>query len=155
MLTNQGSGTISRCAQNSPRLGRQLLTGIQMNFDNLKSILVLDDDHEINLINNDWLVTKGFNSDDHNWLSKEQFDAVFISTSEHSNNISVYAFETFERTYTSTGLTKRLNAEFELNWESFDRFQSSTDILFLYVVPKNLSWIFYANRDWWQFAKRN
>ncbi|MCE9854299.1 hypothetical protein LZ629_19370, partial [Shewanella chilikensis] len=77
------------------------------------------------------------------------------STSEHSNNISVYAFETFERTYTSTGLTKRLNAEFELNWESFDRFQSSTDILFLYVVPKNLSWIFYANRDWWQFAKRN
>jgi hypothetical protein len=56
MLTNQGSGTISRCAQNSPRLGRQLLTGIQMNFDNLKSILVLDDDHEINLINNDWLV---------------------------------------------------------------------------------------------------
>jgi hypothetical protein len=126
-----------------------------MNFDDLKSILALDDDHEINLIDNDWLLTKGFNSDNHNWLSKEQFDAVFISTSEHSNNTSVYTFETFERTYKSTGLIKRLKSEFKLNWESFDKFQSSTEILFLYVVPKNLSWIFYANRDWWQFAKRN
>jgi hypothetical protein len=115
----------------------------------------LGDDHEIKLIDNDWSLTKGSNSDEHNWLSRAQFDALFISTSEHSNNISVYAFETFERTYVSTGLTKRLKAEFELNWESFDKFQSTTDILFLCVVPKNLTWIFYANRDWWQFAKRN
>jgi hypothetical protein len=126
-----------------------------MNFDDLKSILVLDDEHEIRLIDSDWLLTKGFNSDDHNWVSKEQFDAVFLSTDEHLNNAHVYAFETFERTYKSTGLTKRLKAELELNWESFEHFQRSTDILILYVVPKNLSWIFYANRDWWQFAKRN
>jgi hypothetical protein len=54
-----------------------------MNFDDLKSILVLDDDHEIRLIDSDWLLTKGFISDDHNWLSKEQFDAVFLTTDEH------------------------------------------------------------------------
>lgn len=132
-----------------------MLTGIKLNFDDLKSILDLESDQKFSLIDKDWLLTQGCNSDNHNWLSKEQFDAVFISTDEHLNNTSVYAFETFERTYKSTGLTKRLKAELELNWKSFDIFQSSTDILFLYVVPKNLSWIFYANRDWWQFAKRN
>lgn len=126
-----------------------------MNFDNLKSILLLDNAYEFSLVDKDWQITRGCNSDDHNWLSKEQFEAVFLSTVEHSCNAPVYAFETFERTYKSTGLTKRLSAEIKLNWESFDTFKNSTDILFLYVVPKSLNWVFYANRDWWQFAKCN
>ncbi|MEK0160207.1 hypothetical protein WLQ65_13885 [Pseudoalteromonas piscicida] len=126
-----------------------------MNFDDLKSIIDTDNDQQLVLKSDSWKITKNLNSEVKPWLTEKQFNQVFTGTSEFNENSSVFVFESFERTYKESGVTKRLEAQLDLNWANFDVFQSSTDILYFYMVPKNLNWILYANRDFWQFAKGN
>jgi lipid II:glycine glycyltransferase (peptidoglycan interpeptide bridge formation enzyme) len=81
------------------------------------------------------------------WLSEYQLNLVFSKLSEYQNNDIV--FECFERIYKNSGLTKSLTEQINLNWADFDAFQSSTEILYFYMIPKSLNWVLYANRDFW------
>ena len=126
-----------------------------MHFDDLKSIIDLKSDQELNVVSPDWVIKKKPNSESNNWFSEEQFNQVFSKISELQYPDTVFVFESFERTYKTSGLTKRLTEEFDMNWANFDAFQWSTEILFFYMVPKSLNWVLYANRDFWQFAKGN
>ncbi len=126
-----------------------------MNFVDLKLIIDTENDQELVLTNGSWEVTKNSNSELKPWLTEDQFNQVFSSTAEYQNNATVFVFESFERVYKNSGLTKRLNEQLDLNWPNFDAFQSSTDILYFYMVPQNLNWVLCANRDFWQFAKGN
>ena len=126
-----------------------------MNFDDLKSIIDTKNDQELKLTSNSWEITKNFNSELKPWLSEEQFNQVFSNLLEFQNNDTATVFESFERIYKDSGLTKRLTEQLDINWVNFNAFQNSTDILCFYMVPKNLNWVLYGNRDFWQFAKGN
>ena len=126
-----------------------------MNFDDLKSIIDTENDQELKLTSKSWEITKNFNSELEPWLSEELFNQVFSKLSESQNNDTVFVFESFERIYKDSGLTKRLTEQLDLNWVNFNAFQSSTEILYFYMVPKSLNWVLFANRDFWQFAKIN
>ncbi|WP_064668135.1 hypothetical protein [Pseudoalteromonas prydzensis] len=126
-----------------------------MHFDELKSIIDTENDQELSLTSNSWEIIKNSNSEVHNWLSKEQFNLIFSSVSESKYGETVFVFETLERKYKHSGLTKRLSVQLNLKWSKFDKFQSSTEIIYFYMVPKSLNWVLYANRDFWQFAKGN
>ena len=126
-----------------------------MNFDDLKSIIDTENDHELKLTSNSWEITKNSNSELKPWISEDQFNQVFSNLLEYQNNDTVFVFESFERIYKDSGLTKRLTKQLDLNWANFNAFQSSTEILYFYMVPKSLNWVLYANRDFWQFAKGN
>ncbi|GHB74158.1 hypothetical protein GCM10008107_24390 [Psychrosphaera saromensis] len=126
-----------------------------MNFDDLKSIIDTENDQELKLTSKSWVITKNSNSELEPWLSEEQFNQVFSKLSEFQNNDTVFVFESFERIYKDSGLTKRLTEQLDLNWVNFNAFQSSTEILYFYMVPKSLNWVLFANRDFWQFAKSN
>ena len=124
-----------------------------MQFDELKSVLDIDNENELILLSPNWEVTQLPITESGHWLSEEQFHKVFSIVGEYQSNEKVFVFETFERAYKTTGLVKRLNSEFNLNWTSFNNFQQSTDILSFYLVHPNLSWVFYGNRDYCLFAK--
>ena len=126
-----------------------------MNFDDLKSIIDTENDQELKLTSNFWEITKNSNSELKPWLSEDQFNQIFSNLLEYQNNETVFFFESFERIYKDSGLTKRLTEQLDLNWASFNAFQSDTEILYFYMVPKSLNWVLYANRDFWQFAKGN
>lgn len=126
-----------------------------LNFDDLKTIIDTESDQELRLLHNSWLITKNLNSELKPWLSEDQFNQVFSKLSDLQANDTVFVFESFERVYKDSGLSKRLQVQLDLNWVNFDTFQSSTDILYFYMVPKSLNWVLYANRDFWQFAKGN
>ena len=126
-----------------------------MNFDDLKSIIDTENDQELKLTSNFWEITKNSNSELKPWLSEDQFNQVFSNLLEYQNNDTVFVFESFERIYKDSGLTKRLTEQLDLNWANFKSFQSDTEILYFYMVPKSLNWVLYANRDFWQFAKGN
>jgi len=126
-----------------------------LNFDDLKSIIDTENDQELKLTSKSWVITKNSNSELEPWLSEEQFNQVFSKLSEFQNNDTVFVFESFERIYKDSGLTKRLTEQLDLNWVNFNAFQSSTEILYFYMVPKSLNWVLFANRDFWQFAKSN
>ena len=126
-----------------------------MNFDDLKSIIDTENDQELKLTSNFWEITKSSNSELKSWLSEDQFNQVFSNLLEYQNNDTVFVFESFERIYKDSGLTKRLTEQLDLNWANFNAFQSATEILYFYMVPKSLNWVLYANRDFWQFAKGN
>ena len=126
-----------------------------MNFDDLKSIIDTEYDQELKLTSNSWEITKNSNSELKPWLSKEHFNQTFLKISEYEDNDTVFVFESFERKYKESGITKRLSEKLDLNWTNFDAFQSNTEILYFYMVPKSLNWVLYANRDFWQFAKGN
>ena len=126
-----------------------------MNCDELKSIIDTENDQELTITCDLWEITKNSNSELKPWLTEEQFNQIFSETIELQNNSSVFVFESFERVCKSSGLTTRLSERLELNWAEFDAFQSSTDILYFYMVPRALNWVLYANRDFWQFAKGN
>ncbi|MCL1047507.1 hypothetical protein L2737_19585 [Shewanella electrodiphila] len=126
-----------------------------MNFDGLKSIIDTENDQELKLTSNFWEITKNSNSELKPWLSEDQFNQVFSNLLEYQNNDTVFVFESFERIYKDSGLTKRLTEQLDLNWANFNSFQSDTEILYFYMVPKSLNWVLYANRDFWQFAKGN
>ena len=127
----------------------------QLNFDELKSIIDTENDQELSLTSNSWEVIENSNSEVNNWLSEDQFSLIFSSVSESKYGEMVFVFETFERIYKHSGLTKRLTEQLNLKWSKFDKFQSTTEILDFYMVPKSLDWVLYANRDFWQFAKGN
>ena len=126
-----------------------------MNFDDLKSIIDTENDQELKLTSNSWEITKNSNSELKPWLSEDQFNQVLSNLLEYQNNDTVFVFESFERIYKDSGLTKRLTEQLDLNWANFNAFQSATEILYFYMVPKSLNWVLYANRDFWQFAKGN
>jgi|TARA_R110000751_G_scaffold75746_1_gene152460 hypothetical protein len=126
-----------------------------LNFDDLKSIIDTENDQELKLTSNFWEITKNSNSELKPWLSEDQFNQIFSNLLEYQNNETVFVFESFERIYKDSGLTKRLTEQLDLNWASFNAFQSDTEILYFYMVPKSLNWVLYANRDFWQFAKGN
>jgi hypothetical protein len=126
-----------------------------LNFDDLKSIIDIENDQELKLTSNSWDITKNSNSELGPWLSEDQFNQVFSKLSECQNNDTVFVFESFERIHKDSGLTKRLTEQLDLNWVNFNAFQSSTEILYFYMVSKSLNWVLYANRDFWQFAKGN
>jgi len=127
----------------------------QLHFDELKSIIDTENDQELSLTFSSWEITKNSNSELESWLSEEQFNLIFSNTFEFKNDETVFVFESFERTYKQSGLTKRLTDQLNLKWSKFDKFQSSTEIIYFYMVPKSLNWVLYANRDFWQFAKDN
>lgn len=126
-----------------------------MNFDDLKSIIDTENGQELKLTSNSWGITKNSNSELKPWISEDQFNQVFSNLLEYQNKDTVFVFESFERIYKDSGLTKRLTEQLDLNWANFNAFQSSTEILYFYMVPKSLNWVLYANRDFWQFAKGN
>ncbi|WP_298445869.1 hypothetical protein [uncultured Ferrimonas sp.] len=126
-----------------------------MHFDELKSIIDTENDQELSLTSNSWEIIKNSNSELNNWLSEDQFGLIFSNISESKHCETVFVFETFERKYKHSGLTKRLTEQLNLKWSEFDKFQCSTEILYFYMVPKSLNWVLYANRDFWQFAKSN
>jgi hypothetical protein len=126
-----------------------------LNFDDLKSIIDTENDHELKLTSNSWEITKNSNSVLKPWISEYLFNLVFSNLLEYQNNDTVFVFESFERIYKDSGLTKRLTEQLDLNWANFNTFQSSTEILYFYMVPKSLNWVLYANRNFWQFAKGN
>jgi type IV secretory pathway VirB4 component len=126
-----------------------------LNFDDLKSIIDTENDQELKLTSNSWEITKNSNSELKPWLSEDQFNQVFSNLLENQKNDTVFVFESFERIYKDSGLTKRLTEQLDLNWANFNAFQSATEILYFYMVPKSLNWVLYANRDFWQFAKGN
>ncbi len=132
-----------------------MLREYELNFDDLKSFIKTENDQELKVISDSWIVNKGINSELKPWLSKEQFNQIFSDTHEYQSNDTVFVFESFERIYKGSGLTKRLNESIALSWANFDAFQTTTDILYFYMVPKSLNWVLYANRDFWQFAKGN
>lgn len=84
----------------------------------------------------------------HGWLTEDEFNRCFNAFIEQQ----VFAFESFERVNKTTGISNRLEQSFVLNWLNFKEFQETTAILFVYIVSSKLNWVFYANRNKWQFA---
>ena len=123
-----------------------------MNFLSLDSIIDTSLKDDLYLRDGSWKIVKGLNSQTEQWLDLAAFTNVFSDTPEFKNAESVWAFETFERTYRKSGESKRLSYSFQFTIESFFEFQKSTEILELYLVPQNLTWVFYANRDNWKYA---
>ncbi|GAC27893.1 hypothetical protein [Brumicola pallidula] len=121
-----------------------------MKFSRLDEIINTSEDIELSFKDAAWKTTTNNIKNDVGWLSEDEYHAVFDTVPQQT----VYAFETFERVSKATGLSTRLSTSFVLGWESFNKFQQSTDILFLYVVSEQLDWVFYGNRDIWSFSTR-
>ncbi|QBF81647.1 hypothetical protein EXU30_02275 [Shewanella maritima] len=124
-----------------------------MQFNDLKSVLDTDNENGLTFLSPNWRISQFPIIGGDQWISEEQFHEVFSVIGEYQTDEKVFIFETFERVYKATGVTKRLNSELNLNWASFKHFQQSTDILCFYLVPENLSWVFYGNRECCLFAK--
>lgn len=119
-----------------------------MEFSCLTQIVNTEQDLDLLLTSSEWAVVDSSISVDHGWITEDEFNQClgqFIGQ-------QVFAFETFVRIYKSTNIQKRLEDSFVLSWSNFKKFQETTDILFVYVVSKQLNWVFYANRDKWYFA---
>ena len=119
-----------------------------MDFSCLTKIVNTEQDLELLPVRPDWKVMGSILSVNHGWLTEDEFNLClgqFIGQ-------NVFAFETFERINKTTSTKQRLEKSFVLNWPNFKEFQETTDILFVYVVSKQLNWVFYANRDKWYFA---
>lgn len=119
-----------------------------MEFSCLTQIVNTEQDLDLLLTSSEWAVVDSNISVDHGWITEDEFNQClgqFIGQ-------QVFAFETFVRIYKSTNIQKRLEDSFVLSWSNFKKFQETTDILFVYVVSKQLNWVFYANRDKWYFA---
>ena len=121
-----------------------------MKFTRLDEIINTSEDMELSVKDAAWKVITNHIKNDVGWLTEDEYHAVFSVVPRQT----VYAFETFERVSKATGVSKRLSTSFVLSWESFNEFQQSTDILFLYVVAEKLDWVFYGNRDKWSFSTR-
>jgi hypothetical protein len=121
-----------------------------MKFSRLDEIIDTSEDVELSFKGAAWKTVTNNIKNDVGWLSEDEYHAVFDTVPQKA----VYAFETFERVNKATGLSTRLSTSFVLGWESFNKFQQSTDILFLYVVSEQLDWVFYGNRDIWSFSTR-
>ncbi|MEL4389603.1 hypothetical protein [Shewanella xiamenensis] len=119
-----------------------------MEFSFLTQIVNTEQDLDLLPTSSEWAVVDSNISVDHGWITEDEFNQClgqFIGQ-------QVFAFETFVRIYKSTNIQKRLEDSFVLSWSNFKKFQETTDILFVYVVSKQLNWVFYANRDKWYFA---
>ncbi|MFB2650087.1 hypothetical protein [Shewanella mangrovisoli] len=119
-----------------------------MEFSCLTQIVNTEQDLDLLPTSSEWAVVDSNISVDHGWITEDEFNQClgqFIGQ-------QVFAFETFVRIYKSTNIQKRLEDSFVLSWSNFKKFQETTDILFVYVVSKQLNWVFYANRDKWYFA---
>jgi len=119
-----------------------------MEFSFLTQIVNTEQDLDLLPTSSEWAVVDSSISVDHGWITEDEFNQClgqFIGQ-------QVFAFETFVRIYKSTNIQKRLEDSFVLSWSNFKKFQETTDILFVYVVSKQLNWVFYANRDKWYFA---
>ncbi|BDA62737.1 hypothetical protein HG547_05875 [Shewanella sp. DNRA4] len=119
-----------------------------MEFSCLTQIVNTEQDLDLLPTSSEWAVVDSSISVDHGWITEDEFNQClgqFIGQ-------QVFAFETFVRIYKSTNIQKRLEDSFVLSWSNFKKFQETTDILFVYVVSKQLNWVFYANRDKWYFA---
>lgn len=119
-----------------------------MDFSCLKKIVHIEQDLDLLPVNPNWKLFDSVLAVSHGWLTEEEFNLYlkrFIGQ-------MVFAFETFNRVDKSTGASKRLEHSFVLSWINFKEFQETTNILFVYIVPEELNWVFYANRDKWQFA---
>jgi hypothetical protein len=123
-----------------------------VNFLSLDSIIDTSLKDDLYLRDGSWKIVSGLNSETEQWLDLAAFTNIFSDTPELKNAESVWAFETFERTYHKSGESKRLSCSFQFTIKSFFEFQKSTEILELYLVPQNLTWVFYANRDNWKYA---
>jgi hypothetical protein len=123
-----------------------------VNFLSLDSIIHTSLEDDLYLRDGSWKIVSGLNSETEQWLSLAAFTNVFTDTPEFKNADSVWVFEVFERIYNRTGESKRLSDSFQFTIESFFEFQKSTEILEFYLVPQNLTWVFYANRDNWKYA---
>ena len=121
-----------------------------MEFSRLDEIIDTSEDVELSFKGAAWRTVTNNIKNDVGWLSEDEYHAVFDTVPQKA----VYAFETFERVNKASGLSTRLSTSFVLGWESFNKFQQSTDILFLYVVSDQLDWVFYGNRDIWSFSTR-
>jgi hypothetical protein len=126
---------------------------LTLKYEDLKSIINLENDSELHLVNNDWFLAEGCNHVIGEWLSKGDFLKLFSDLSQYVENEKIYVFETFERIYKSNGIAKRLCADFNFNWDDFSKFQNSSDMISFYLVPNDLSWVFYVNDDYWAFRK--
>lgn len=119
-----------------------------MEFSCLTQIVNNEQDLDLLPTSSEWAVVDSNISVDHGWITEDEFNQClgqFIGQ-------QVFAFETFARIYKSTNIQKRLEDSFVLSWSNFKKFQETTDILFVYVVSKQINWVFYANRDKWYFA---
>ena len=119
-----------------------------MDFSCLTKIVNTEQDLDLQPVNPDWQLVGSIISVSHGWLTEDEFNLCFNPFVGQM----VFAFETFERVNKSTGISNRLEQSFVLNWINFKEFQETTAILFVYIVSSNLNWVFYANRDKWQFA---
>ncbi len=119
-----------------------------MDFSCLSKIVNTEQDLELLPARPDWKVVSSLLSVNHGWLTEDEFKLCF----EPFIGQYVFAFETFERINKTTSIKQRLEESFVLNWLNFKKFQETTNMLFVYVVSEHLNWVFYANRDKWQFA---
>ena len=119
-----------------------------MEFSCLTQIVNTEQDLDLLPTSSEWAVVDSSISVDHGWITEDEFNQCFGQFIGQQ----VFAFETFVRIYKSTNIQKRLEDSFVLSWSNFKKFQETTDILFVYVVSKQLNWVFYANRDKWYFA---
>ncbi len=119
-----------------------------MDFSCLTKIVNTEQDLDLLPVNPDWQLVVSMISVSHGWLTEDEFNLCFNPFVGQM----VFAFETFERVNKSIGISNRLEQSFVLNWNNFKEFQEMTAILFVYIVSSNLNWVFYANRDKWQFA---
>ncbi|OBP13111.1 hypothetical protein A5320_19865 [Rheinheimera sp. SA_1] len=119
-----------------------------MDFSCLTQIVNTEQDLDLLPTCPDWTVVDSNISVDHGWITEDEFNRCLGRLIGQE----VFAFETFIRIYKSTNAQKRLEESFVLNWPNFKKFQETTDILFVYVVSKQLNWVFYANRDKWCFT---
>ncbi|WP_348727779.1 hypothetical protein [Rheinheimera texasensis] len=119
-----------------------------MDFSCLTKIVRTEQDLDLRPTNSDWKLVDSIISVSHGWLTENEFNLCFSPYIGEK----VFAFETFERVNKASGISNRLEQSFVLNWMNFKEFQETTTILFVYVVPVELNWVFYANRDKWQFA---
>lgn len=122
-----------------------------MKFSSLDKIINTSEDTRLSVRDETCKVVTNNIKNDVGWLSEDEYLDVFNAIPRQT----VYVFETFERINKTTGLRKRLSSSFVLSWQSFNKFQQSTDILFLYIVTEHLDWVFYGNRDIWSFSTRH
>jgi hypothetical protein len=123
-----------------------------VDFSCLDSIIDTSLRDDLYLRDGSWKIVEGLNSETEQWLDLGTFTKIFAETPEFRNSESVCVFETFERIYHKSKESKRLSDTFQFTTEAFFEFQKSTEILELYLVPQNLAWVFYANRDNWKYA---
>jgi hypothetical protein len=91
----------------------------------------------------DWTVVDSNISVDNGWVNEDEFNQYL----GQFHGQPVFALETFERINKAANTRQRIEESFVLSWPNFKKFQETTDILFVYVVSKQLNWVFYANRD--------